>query len=87
MKTIWKFHFGIADYQLINMPIGAKPLAVQLKTGIPCLWCLVESENEQIPYTLLVRGTGHPVDPGVEYIGSFQMAGGALVWHVFFKPI
>lgn len=87
MKTIWKFPFGITDYQLINMPIEAKPLAVQLQTGIPCLWCLVETENQQKPHPVFVHGTGHEVTHGEEYVGSFQMADGALVWHVFFKPL
>ncbi len=69
------------------MPIGAKILTVQTQNDIPCLWALVDPQAETEGRNIEIFGTGHPVlsDLGTarEYIGTFQMHNGTLVFHVF----
>jgi hypothetical protein len=82
MKTIWKW--TLRPETTINMPHGAKLLAVQEQRGEAQLWALVDPGAKTYPRTFRVYGTGHdlPDDPG-QYVGTFQMNGGALVFHVF----
>lgn len=82
--TIRKFPLEVTDKQRVAMPRGARPLAVQVQYGVPCLWVLCDPEAPASDRLLAIHGTGHrvPEDPGV-HIGSFQMHGGGLVFHVF----
>lgn len=69
MKTIWKFPLEVTDEQVLMVPKGAKPLTVQKQDGKPCLWCEVDSSHHKTSLTI--------------YIGTYQMMGGALIWHVY----
>ena len=83
MPTIWKYplHPGTTQH---NMPRGATVLHAQMQQGEPVLWALVEPSADQELRTFDVYGTGHGVRENAgEYIATFQMDGGALVWHVF----
>ena len=82
MKTIWKW--TLQPETTIDMPHGAKLLAVQEQRGEPQLWALVDPSAKKYPRTFRVHGTGHDLtdEPG-QYVGTFQMHGGALVFHVF----
>lgn len=83
-NTIYKFPLQIDDAQNVTMPQGAEPLCVQLQDGMPCLWATVDPKAAQVQRRIFIRGTGHPLT-GSEgrYIGTFQMRGGALVFHAF----
>lgn len=84
MKTIWKFPLVICDTQGVTMPEGAKPLAVQLQGDTLCLWALVDPDAPKVCNTIDIRGTGHPCPDHLgEHIGTFQLSGGALIFHVF----
>ena len=81
---IWKFPLGVTDVQVLEVPFGAKFLTVQVQNGVPCLWALVNPESGKVGRTIEVFGTGHHMDESDrEYIGTFQLSGGALVFHVF----
>jgi len=84
--TIWKFEFGIDDKVLIGMPDGAQPLHAGLQGGVPCLWAIVDPTRPKALHEFAVRGTGHDATGLSQgrHIGTFQMARGALVFHVFF---
>ena len=82
METIYKYELAQAETQTIDMPEGAKVLTVQVQRGCPCLWALVESTNPLVARHFRIYGTGHSFVHG-EYIGSFQLMGGDLVFHVF----
>lgn len=86
-KQIWKFQLKITDKQFIHMPIGAEILTVQSQYGQPCLWALVNPDELKEERCIETFGTGHPVPVGMggsrKYISTYQMAGGALVFHVF----
>ena len=81
---IWKWTLEVTDMQSLLMPKGARLLDVQMQGGVPRLWALVgeHTQNEQRHFAMY--GTGHPVpeEPG-DYVASFQIDDGALVFHVF----
>lgn len=85
-KTIWKFEIT-PNVNYIMMPIGAEILSVQTQNENPCIWALVEPDNGKEERYFDVFGTGHEVycDMGVDrkFIGTFQMQGGSLVFHLF----
>lgn len=89
MKTIWKFSFPIADEFSFEMPVGAQILSVQVQNGPSgenaCLWALVDPSAPREDRAFRIRGTGHDA-AGIDaetFIGTFQMLGGSLVWHLF----
>ena len=83
MKSIWKFPIEITDRQTVNMPKTATILSVQIQHGAVCMWALVDTEEPTVDRTFIVHGTGHPcICDASEYIGTFQVASGALVFHL-----
>jgi len=90
MLTIWKYPVPAEDYFKLSLPIGAMPLAVQAQRGQPQMWVLLE-ENETVFVNRVFRvaGTGHPIAEGLhhlQYIDTFQLHGGNLIFHVFEVP-
>lgn len=86
MKKIYKYPIAVDDTQAVKMPEGAEILTVQLQGGFPCLWALVDTEKPIKEFYIKTFGTGHEVpETGYErkYIGTYQLEGGALVFHVF----
>lgn len=86
MKTIWKFE--IKNNTSIEIPTNAEILTCQTQNGIPCLWILVDPEEEKQTRYFNIYGTGYIIteDPG-KYINTFQMQGGMFIFHVFEKII
>lgn len=86
--TIWKFPIKTTDTQRVEMPVGTKLLDVQVQGDTPCLWGLVDPGAQKIARLIRVFGTGHGIngDPG-EYVGTYQLLEGRLVFHVFSGPI
>ncbi len=86
MQQIFKYELDLNGAVRIEMPLGAKILAVQEQNGIPCIWALVTTGEGDPPVLRHFRiiGTGHTIagDVGV-YIGTFQLFGGEFVGHVF----
>ena len=84
MKTIYKYPLQVTDTQEIEMPAGGMALSVQMQNGVPCLWAVVDTDAPKIKRIIHVYGTGHPMESHVHrYISTFQMQGGALVFHAF----
>jgi len=81
---------GVFKYQLdptqmeIEMPVGARLLCIQTQKGIPCLWAQVNESNQMTKRYFKTYGTGHdlPDFPG-DYVGTYQLFGGDLVFHVY----
>lgn len=86
-KAIYKYSFDLKDRQTIVMPEGAEILSVQTQHEVPCLWAMVAPENKTEIRLFEVFATGQiiPCDMGVKrkYIGTFQVQGGHLVFHLF----
>lgn len=87
MQVIWKAQLQCTDKQTIDLPKGAEVLCVQTQNELPCIWFLVSDVDSihKEPRTFYIYGTGHKheaIGDGL-YIGTFQLQGGKLVFHVF----
>jgi len=89
MRTIFKYPIATTDVQTINIPHGSQILCVQVQHGNAQIWALVDTnEGMQTTHTIVTVGTGHklPSDIGAtNYLGTYQLQGGALVFHVFIQ--
>ena len=85
--TIWKYEFETKGLVNIEMPIGAEILTVQTQQEKPCMWALVDPEAKKKQRCFEVIGTGLPIYGGSDikrtHIGTYQLHGGSLVFHVF----
>lgn len=74
------------DYFSLPLPKGAKILSVQEQGDEPQIWALVDSNAPEEKRNFLLVGTGHPIKENPEalnFIGTFQIDGGAYVGHLF----
>ncbi len=85
--TIWKFPVVIDDSFVLALPVGAKVLSVQAQNDAPNMWVLLDQDTKQPFVNRLFRvyGTGHMIQDRLtlEFIGTFQLMGGRLVFHLF----
>lgn len=87
-KTIYKYPLEIVDEQVVLLPTGAKILTVQAQMDKPCIWAMINpTAPDNMAVTIRMIGTGQPIqdDYCLEYIGTFQIYGGRLVFHAFEK--
>ncbi len=85
MSTIWKYILTTADEQVVEMPNGAEILSCQMQGEDLYLWALVTPGADLKTRLIRIHGTGHPVPYAerLKFISTFQMHGGALIFHVF----
>ena len=86
MDKIFKYQLQVEDVQDVEMPIGSTVLTVQAQGPIPCIWAHVSPEARIVKRRFRTYGTGHPMkdsDSFPFYVGTYQLSGGALVFHVF----
>ncbi len=86
MKTIWKYELTASDENDLQMPEGAEVLTVQVQGGLVCIWAIVDDTAPLTSRCFEIFGTGHRIEDGSgkrKYVGTFQLQGGSLVFHVF----
>lgn len=83
MKTTWKFTLAIDGEQEVRMPAGAEVIAVQEQFGMVQAWAIVDPAQPMRPVRISLRGTGHPLGAVGKYVSTFQLDGGALIFHAF----
>ena len=91
--TIWKYPVSCTGDFVLEMPKGAQILTVQTQGGEPQLWVLVDpDEKEMVRVRFLLLATGQPVEGTVKKfigkwarVGTFQLEGGKLVFHLFLE--
>lgn len=85
MATIWKFPLPVGDTVTVKMPRGARVLhvAVQGRAEQPTIWAVVDPGEPMFERAFAVRGTGHDLGVVGDYVGTFMLLGGTLVFHVF----
>ncbi len=85
MRKIFKYPLKVEDVQMIEMPKGAAILTVQAQQEIPCIWAEVDPDAPPVKRCFTTYGTGHRVEEikARSYVGTYQLKGGALVFHVF----
>ena len=86
-QTIWKYQLLTTEFQFIEMPVGARILCVQMQKGSPFIWATCCPDEKKVTKRKInTYGTGQTIEDGdflQQYIGTYQMAGGSLVFHVF----
>jgi hypothetical protein len=82
---IWKFSVPLTDEFTISMPAGSRLLDVQTQNGEPQIWATCNPALPLVSRSFSLRGTGHDTNgaEGALYVGTFQLQGGALVFHLF----
>lgn len=85
MRTIYKYPIKIEDEQVIQVPVGATILSVQVQKEQPCVWIAVDTAQSVHARRLYLVGTGQPCQHvnGCKYVGTFQIQNGNLVFHLF----
>jgi hypothetical protein len=83
MKRVFKYPVEVTDVFSMLMPEGAEVLTVQVQHGQPQIWALVDDAKPPEQRVFMISGTGHPMTNSRRYVGSFQMAEGRLMWHLF----
>lgn len=87
-QAIYKYRIDGPDVDL-ELPAGATLLALQMQNGDPHLWVLLDPEAPLVTRRFRTLPTGTlttPLPAGSTYVGTFQMAGGLLVFHLFEIP-
>lgn len=83
---VFKYQFSIEDEFTLELPLLSEVLTVQLQHGIATIWALVNDKERLVERKFWLVGTGQEVHLGLnKYIGTFQMLGGNLVYHLFEK--
>lgn len=82
VMKIHKYPLEINDVSTVHLPAGAQVLAVQIQSGKPCLWALVDPEADTETRLFTTRGTGKPLsEPIGDYVATYHLEG--YVGHVF----
>lgn len=85
-KKIYKYKLGLEDVQEIEMPGGTKILCVQTQRNKPYLWAEVTPDKITRTYKIITVGTGQILpesDYIMNYVGTYQLNSGFLVFHVY----
>ena len=84
MTRIFKYPL-LALYKCeIMMPEGAKVICVQIQNDQPVIYALIDDTKPLRNRQFRIVRTGHTIDFDMEgYIGTFQVLGGGLVFHIF----
>jgi len=86
MLIVYKYPIPMVEEFSLSLPATAEILTVQMQGHIPQLWALVDPDALTETRRFRLAGTGHLIDQRKgypEYIATFQMADGDLVWHLF----
>lgn len=84
MRTVYKYEFNIElDGKFdLHLPDNHQILKVGVQGPNPCMWVLVETNDETFPIGFTIYGTGHEIKSYLHfYVGTFCQH--PLVWHVF----
>lgn len=87
MLKVFKYEMPLNDYFDLDLPRGAKILKVDTQFDLPQLWALVDPDESIMEMRKFrFAGTGHPIVEELEkleFIDTFQMRDGNLIFHVF----
>lgn len=94
MRSIFKYDINAAKGGIIEGPI-TKLLTAQVQYGSIMVWAEVDTNVENVKYEIVPVGTGWPLDAPTgkcvldthQYLGTVQLAGGNLVFHVYAKKL
>lgn len=86
MKTIHKYPVDLSRF-VRRLPQETQILSVQTQDDQQFMWVLVDTEVPKVNREFVVYRTGHEIPAELEeqlfFIGTFQLNGGMLVFHLF----
>lgn len=83
MRKIYKYQIPNYGFSNVQMPVGAKIVAVQPQRGYAMMWAEVDPDAPTEERKFLIVGTGQPLTEDAKtYVGTIQ-DGGGFVWHVY----
>lgn len=82
---IYKYSLPVQDEVMLELPVNADILTVQMQAGKPCIWAMVDPSSKSEWRYFRIFGTGHEMKDSdcLLYIGTFQMLDGSLVFDAF----
>lgn len=84
MEKIWKYELKDLGKQMIEIPEHAKFLSLHIQNGNPCMWFIVNPNNNKINRKFEIYATGQDIYlADRKFIGTFLVNNGSLVFHVF----
>lgn len=84
MRTIYKYSLVFEDWQIVQMPIGAKILSFAEQNEQPVIWALVDPNAPVVEYRVRMVGTGHSFDHrGLKNVGTAQFQSGVRMFHLY----
>ncbi len=86
MITVHKIPVVLNDTFTWELPEGAQFLSLQVQRGDAQMWFRVDTRNALRRQSFAVVGTGNEIPESMAhapFLGTFQLSGGALVFHVF----
>jgi len=89
MKRIYKYELKADPGFVVNMPKYAEILCVQVQGDTPCIWASVDPDEpmQSRVFEIVPTGSAIPDYAKLNYLGTFQLLGGAIVFHVFERTI
>lgn len=84
-RRVYKYPIPVRESFELKMPCGATVRTVQIQDGVPFFWATVDDERAEETRTFGVFGTGARLPSPIDayYVGTFQLAGGSFVGHLF----
>ena len=84
MKTVRTYEIPEQTRFVVGLTAGAEVLCVQTQHDKPHLWVRMSTGHPTESRRFIVAGTGRELPPDAgRYVGTFQLAGRDLVYHVF----
>ncbi len=83
-EVIFKYEIvpRAGDTTELSLPEGAKYRHVAMQGHMICLWVQFNpTAPRQIEHVFKIVGTGHPIDPAWEYVGTVHDL--PFVWHPY----
>jgi len=84
VEVIYKYELDVLDRQVIKMPALATILTIQSQGGKGQIWAKVNPHSELVDRIFTTHPTGMELTGDTCcYVGTYQIANGNLVFHVF----
>ncbi len=91
MITIYKYPIIPTFEQSISIHANYRILSLQVQDGRPCIWVIVDTDEQIVNLYLYTLGTGHEAEEFADktHVGTYQLSQGegnpVFVGHVFIK--
>lgn len=81
-RVVYKYKINMSvDEFVVVMPRSAGIVKVEKQHEQPMFWALCDEGDFTADRRFTVKGTGHPVEPNMTYMGTWL--DGEFVWHLF----